>query len=154
MIEPTHDDRMMRRAIEVAMRNPKYPFGAVLVDRESGKVVAEGVNNSNESPMLHGEIAAIQHFAGKASALEWSRVCLYTTAEPCCMCQGAVVWTGISRVVFGTSIDTLISLGWRQIPISAAEVASRTPGNHCEILGGVLERECDDLFRAAKDHVS
>jgi tRNA(Arg) A34 adenosine deaminase TadA len=145
---------MMRRAIEVAMRNPECPFGAVLVDRETGEVVAEGINSSSQSPVLHGEIDAIQNFAVKRSRVDWPNLCLYTTAEPCCMCQGAALWAGISRVVFGTSIDTLIRLGWRQIHISAAEVVSRTPGAQCEISGGVLEQECDALFRAAKDHVS
>jgi tRNA(Arg) A34 adenosine deaminase TadA len=145
---------MMRRAIEVAMRNPECPFGALLVDRETREVVAEGVNSSNRSPVLHGEIDAIQNCAARRSRADWSNLCLYITAEPCCMCQGAALWAGISRVVFGTSMDTLTRLGWRQIHISADEVVSRTPGAQCEIVGGVLERECDALFRAAKDHGS
>jgi tRNA(adenine34) deaminase len=81
--------------------------------------------------------------------VNWSRLCLYTTAEPCCMCQGAILWAGIRRVVFGTSIETLRKLGWRQIEIPAAEVVRRTPLAQCELIGAVLERECDDLFRAA-----
>jgi tRNA(Arg) A34 adenosine deaminase TadA len=149
-----HDELLMRRAIEVANQNPECPFGALLVDRETGEVVAEGVNGSDRSPVLHGEIDAIQNCAVGRPNADWSNLCLYTTAEPCCMCQGAALWAGISRVVFGTSIDTLIGLGWRQIHISASEVVSRTPGAQCEIVGGVLELECDALFRAAKDHVS
>jgi tRNA(Arg) A34 adenosine deaminase TadA len=145
---------MMRRAIEAAMKNPKWPLGAILVDRENGEVVAEAVNRSNQPPLLHGEIDAIQNCAASRPNADWSNLCLYTTAEPCCMCQGAALWAGISRVVFGTSIDTLIRLGWRQIHIPAGEVVSRTPGAHCEIVGGVLERACDALFRAAKDHLS
>jgi tRNA(Arg) A34 adenosine deaminase TadA len=45
----------MRRAIEVARGNPKAPFGAVLVDRFTGRVIAEGLNRSHESPSSHGE---------------------------------------------------------------------------------------------------
>jgi tRNA(Arg) A34 adenosine deaminase TadA len=149
-----HDERLMRRAIEVANQNPECPFGSLLVDRETGEVVAEGVNSSNRSPVLHGEIDAIQNCAVSRPNADWSSLCLYTTAEPCCMCQGAILWAGISRVVFGTSIDTLIRLGWRQIHISAAEVVSRTPDAQCEIVSGVLERECDAPFRRVKDDVS
>ena len=154
MIEQTQDENLMRRAIEVASRNPRCPFGAVLVNSANGEIVAEGLNNSEASPVLHGEIDAIQRCADKLPTVDWSNLWLYTTAEPCCMCQGAILWAGIRRVVFGTSIDTLKRLGWRQIDISAAEVVSRTPNAQCEIVGGVLERECDGLFRAAKDHVS
>ena len=33
-----------------------------------------------------------------------SQLVLYTTAEPCPMCQGAISWSGIGTVVSGTSI--------------------------------------------------
>ena len=75
---------------------------------------------------------------------------LYTTAEPCCMCQGAILWAGIPEVVFGTSISTLQRLGWHQIDIPAEEVVRRTPFAECALIGGVLEHECDELFVAAK----
>ncbi len=65
------------------------------------------------------------------------------------MCQGAILWAGVSRVVFGTSIDTLKHLGWKQIDISAAEVIQRTPEAECHLVGGVLEQECNALFLAA-----
>ncbi|MGL4423345.1 MAG: nucleoside deaminase, partial [Gemmataceae bacterium] len=71
------------------------------------------------------------------------------------MCQGAILWCGISRVVFGTSIRTLQQLGWKQIDILAEEVVRRAPGYQCEVVGGVLADECDPLFAnapAAKSH--
>ena len=151
MIEQTQHEDLMRRAIEVALRNPRCPFGAVLVDSANGEIVAEGLNNSQASPLLHGEIDAIGRCAAELPTVEWSNLWLYTTAEPCCMCQGAILWAGIRRVVFGTSIGTLKSMGWRQIDISAAEVVKRTPDAQCELVGGLLESECDALFCASKD---
>ena len=143
------DEAFMRRAIEVARGNPACPFGAVLVDADTLEVVCEGLNRTQASPVRHGEIEAIERCAVERSAVEWSRLWLYTTAEPCCMCQGAILWAGIRRVIFGTSIETLQKLGWRQIEIPAAEVIHRAPQVQCELIGAVLERECDDLFRAA-----
>jgi len=77
------------------------------------------------------------------------RVALYTTAEPCPMCQGAVLWSGIGTVVYGTSIRFLQSQGWRQIDILAEEVVRRSPSWECTVIGGVLEQECNALFEAA-----
>jgi tRNA(Arg) A34 adenosine deaminase TadA len=65
------------------------------------------------------------------------------------MCQGAILWAGISEVVFGTSIRTLKQMGWKQIDIAAEEVTRRTAFAECRLIGGVLEAECDQLFRRA-----
>ena len=143
-----HED-YMRRAIAAARRSPQAPFGALLVDASTGETVAEGVNRWRENPTWHGEIDAINRSAAGRPAVDWSRLRLYTTAEPCCMCQGAILWAGIPEVFFGTSIRTLIRLGWRQIDIAADEVVRRSDVSACRITGGVLEAECDALFEAA-----
>jgi tRNA(Arg) A34 adenosine deaminase TadA len=139
----------MRRALEIAHRNPDAPFGALLVDRETGRIVAEGLNRWQENPTWHGEIDAINRCAADCPDVTWSGLRLYTTAEPCCMCQGAILWAGIPEVVFGTSIRTLQRLGWNQIDLRAEEVTRRAPFAPCTLFGGVLELECDALFQAA-----
>jgi len=100
----------MRRAIEVAQSNPRHPFGSVIVDSTSEAIVAEGFNQSSQNPTLHGEMDAINNYASSGGT-NWSRLTLYTTAEPCPMCMSAVLWTGIGCVVYGTSIPTLMELG-------------------------------------------
>lgn len=139
----------MRRAIALTAHCPELPFGAVIVDRDSGAVVAEGWNKSVANPAWHGEIDALNRLAESASLQSGSRLILYTTAEPCPMCQGAILWSGIEAVVFGTSIPFLQKKGWRQIDIRAAEVVRRSPGWSCAVIGGVLEEECNALFEAA-----
>ena len=145
---PGHE-RFMRRAIALAGNNPKYPFGALLVDAAKASVVAEGWNRSAQNPTWHGEIDAINQCAAKYPAIDWTKLILYTTAEPCPMCQSAVAWADIGIVVFGSSIPYLNSLNWSQIDIRAEEVARRTPFRKCAIIGGILESECNALFRAA-----
>jgi tRNA(Arg) A34 adenosine deaminase TadA len=142
-------ERFMRRAIALAGNNPKYPFGALLVDAANSSVVAEGWNRSAQNPTWHGEIDAINQCAAKYPGIDWTKLILYTTAEPCPMCQSAVAWAGIGMVAFGSSIPYLKSLNWSQIDIRAEEVAKRTPFRKCAIIGGILERECNALFRAA-----
>lgn len=142
-------ESFMRLAIEVAGANPAQPFGAVLVHRQTGRVVARGVNRTSQNPTWHGEIDVINQHAVHAGP-PWRELDLYTTAEPCPMCQAAILWAGIARVVYGTSIAGLKALGWNQIDIDCREVTRRTPFIDCEIVGGVLEAECDRLFRDAR----
>lgn len=143
------DDEYMRRAIRLAGNVPKYPFGALLVDQKGGVVIAEGWNRSANNPTWHGEMDAINKCAESHPKIDWSRLTLYTTAEPCAMCQGAVAWTGISRVVFGSSIPFLKGLNWWAIDIRAEELAHLAPFRSCTVVGAVLEEECNKLFKAA-----
>ena len=143
-------ERFMQEAIACAKQVPTRPFGAVIVVAERAEVIARGFNRSHVSPSFHGEIDVINRCAENHPKIEWNGLVLYTTAEPCPMCQSAIQWAGISMVVFGSSIPFLKSLGWNQIDIRAEDVAGKTPFNKCEILGGVLEKECDELFLDAK----
>ncbi len=143
-------DRFSRKAIEISRGNPAAPFGAVLVETRTGQIVAEGLNRSHEDPTAHGEIEVIRRAAATHPATPWADVTLYTTAEPCCMCQGAILWAGVEEVVFGTSIRRLQELGWHQIDLDAREVARRAPFAECRITGGVLREVCDRLFERAE----
>ena len=147
LVEPD-DETHMRRAIRLAANNPKYPFAAVIVDEEK-KVVGEGWNRSAQNPTWHGEMDAINKCAAAHPRIDWTRLTLYTTAEPCAMCQGAVAWAGIKRVVFGSSIPFLKSVDVWAIDIRAEELARLAPFRKCTVVGGVLEEECNRLFRAA-----
>ena len=147
LAEP-EDESYMRRAIRLAGNNPKYPFAAVLVDEEK-RVVGEGWNRSVHNPTWHGEMDAINKCAAAHPKIDWTRLTLYTTAEPCAMCQGAVAWAGIKRVVFGSSIPFLKSLDVWAIDIRAEELARLAAFRKCTVVEGVLEEECNKLFRAA-----
>jgi tRNA(adenine34) deaminase len=142
-------EQFMQLAINVAERNPAAPFGAVLVDRRRDVVVAEGLNQVSANPIVHGEIDAINGYAASGGG-NWHELRLYSTAEPCCMCQAAIMWAGIPEVVFGTSIDTLTELGWRQFDLRAVEVEKSTMFAKCHIVGEILTERCDQLFREAR----
>ena len=139
----------MRNAIEVARNNPRAPFGTVLVDIECNRTVIQGLNRSAENPILHGEIDAINRYANNGLN-RWDHLRLYTTAEPCCMCQSAIIWAGIPEVVFGTSIAKLVELSWNQFTLNAIDVAELASFAQCKIIGGILTDECDRLFEMAR----
>ncbi len=141
-------DEYMRLAIVMAQQVPQFPFGAVIVRRATGEVLAQGFNRSSHNPTLHGEIDVINRCAAAHAQVDWTTLDLYTTAEPCPMCQSAIEWAGIATVYFGTSIPFLQEHGWRQIDIRAEEVARRTPFRQTKVIGGILERECNALFES------
>lgn len=143
------DERYMKRAIRLAGNNEKAPFAALLVDEKRGVVVAEGWNRSVHNPTWHGEMDAINKCAASQPKIDWATLTLFTTAEPCAMCQGAVAWTGIRRVVFGSSIPFLKTLNWWAIDIRAEELSRLSSFRQCTVVGGVLEEECNQLFRKA-----
>jgi tRNA(adenine34) deaminase len=148
-------DCYMRRVIEVAHGNLDAPFGCVIADRETGDIVAEGLNDAERSPILHGETDAILRLVESRPDVDWSRLVLYTTAGPCPMYSGAILWCGIPCLVFGISLQTLRRLGLPQIDLRAEEVAGRSVYfGGFEIIDGVLEEECDALFAEIARRVS
>ncbi len=149
MLRMNNHEHYIQRAIELAANVPDFPFGALIVNRDNGQIVAEGWNKSALNPTFHGEIDAINQLVLTSPRVDGNKLVLYTTAEPCPMCQGAILWTGIEMVVFGTSIRSLQKMGWRQIDILAEEVVRRSPAWRCTLVGRVLERECDALFGLA-----
>ncbi len=144
-----NNEDYMRRAIELALQVPEFPFGAVIVRRSSGEIIAEGFNQSAISPTLHGEMVAINQCAILHHPGDWRELDLYTTAEPCPMCQSAIEWAGIETVYYGTSIPYLQKHNWWQINIRATDVIAQTSFRNSRIIGGILEAECNALFDRA-----
>ncbi len=95
---------------------------------------------------MHGEIVAINDCVERNNEVIWPELDLYTTTEPCPMCQSAIEWAGIKNVYYGTSIPYLQSLKWYQINIRAQDVSDKTPFRNTKIIGGILESECNALF--------
>jgi len=76
------------------------PIGSVLVYRN--EIIGGGHNRRVQrgSPILHGEMDALEN-AGRRSAAVYRESVLYTTLSPCAMCSGAILLYGIPRVVIG-----------------------------------------------------
>ena len=139
-------EKAMQLAINEGKKNPSYPFGAVITHAKTGEVLARGVNNSRNNPSFHGEIDCMNNYVATHGNQGWSDLILYTSGEPCPMCMSAMIWAGISGVVFASSIQTLVRAGIDQILISAQTVAQASAFYRGEIVGGVLERQADEIF--------
>jgi tRNA(adenine34) deaminase len=142
---PTPDDeRFMRLALAEAAQGD-FPFGAVIV--RDGQVLATGRNlgKITNDPTAHGEMVVIRRFLAARPASELRGTTLYTTGEPCPMCMSAILWCGISRMVFAASIDELAKV-IGQIMISSQTVADAAAFAKIAITGGVLSAEALALF--------
>lgn len=83
------------------------PFGAVVVRNQ--EIIGRGHNCVllNHDPTAHGEIMAIRDACQRLGTFSLNGCVLYTTAEPCPMCLGAILWSGIEQVFFGCDrLDT------------------------------------------------
>lgn len=83
------------------------PFGCVIV--KDGKIVGRGHNQviKNNDCTCHGEMQAIRDASRKLGTFDLSGCDLYTTAQACPMCSGAIQWARISNVYQGCNyVDT------------------------------------------------
>jgi tRNA(Arg) A34 adenosine deaminase TadA len=100
------DREHLRTAFALALRAREagnLPFGCVVADA-AGKVVIEEQNVALvpvKDPTAHAETLAAALAARRYEPGELGRFTLYSSAEPCAMCAGAIYWAGIGRVVFG-----------------------------------------------------
>ena len=110
-------DRFMKIAIDEAEKGVVAghggPFGCVIV--KDGKVIGKGHNEVllQHDPTCHGEIMAIRNTCKDLGTIDLTGCELYTTAEPCPMCLGAILWANISKVYYGCSISDTDSIGFR-----------------------------------------
>jgi tRNA(Arg) A34 adenosine deaminase TadA len=109
------DLRLLRQAIALSAESrsrKRHPFAALVADRE-GNVWVECFNDSKPptgDPTCHAERLAAAQAARVIPAEKLAECTLYTSAEPCAMCAGAIYWCGIGRVVYGLSEERLLTL--------------------------------------------
>ena len=89
------------------------PFGCVIV--KGGKIVGRGHNRVilKKDPTCHGEMEAIRDACRNLDTYDLSGCELYTTAEPCPMCLGAILWANINKVYYGCNRLDTDSIGFR-----------------------------------------
>ncbi len=118
----------MRLAINVSRLNVDRgdggPFGAAIFELESGRLISVGMNSvvRYNNCTLHGEMVAfmmaqqrVGSFTLNAPALPAHE--LYTSCEPCAMCLGATLWSGVRRVVYGAAREDASRLNFEEGPV-------------------------------------
>ena len=156
-----YDEALLRKAFDVAMRareSGDHPFGSVLAD-EDGQVLMEqgnGFLSEGRDRTAHAEKLLASRASRAFDVASLQRCTLYTSAEPCAMCAGAIYWAGIGRVVYGQTEKALkAQTGAHEenptldLPCATVFDAGQRP---TEVVGPLLEDEAtalqDDFWKA------
>lgn len=145
------DEERMRLAIRIADENVRRetggPFGAAIFERGTGQLISVGVNSvvRLNNCTLHAEMVAYQlaqrRIASYTLGAEGHPAHeLFTSCEPCAMCLGATLWSGVTRVVIGASREDAIAIGFDEGPVFA-ESFTYLRSRGVEIVEGVLRGE-------------
>ena len=123
MITPA-DEELLRRAIDIAARAVSLgdaPYGSLLAAPD-GAVLAEAHNTvrRDDDISAHPELKLARWAARELAPEVAARTTLYTSCEPCGMCAGGIVRSGLGRVVYALATDQLIGLNpgseWPVVP--------------------------------------
>jgi tRNA(Arg) A34 adenosine deaminase TadA len=123
------DEERMRVAVELArqsvLRGWGGPFGAGVFETGAGRLVAAGVNSVTRlgNSILHAETLAIMLAQARVGtyalgAGEESYL-LVTSCEPCAMCLGATLWSGVRGLVCGAAREDATAVGFDEGPVFA-----------------------------------
>jgi tRNA(Arg) A34 adenosine deaminase TadA len=130
------DEHFLRRSFDVARRaitNGNHPFGAVLVDQNRNVLIEmENGYMPAHDATAHAERLIATQACTTLSPDVLRHATLYSSAEPCAMCAGAIYWSGIGRLVYGLSEHRLRIV----------------TGNHPE--NPTLDLPCREVFRSGQ----
>ena len=147
------DELFLRRSFDVARRSlthENHPFGAILVDQNRNVLLeAENGYMPAHDATAHAErlLATLACTTLPAEVLRTAT--LYSSAEPCAMCAGAMYWAGIGRLVYGLSEHQLRKFTGNHpenptldLPCRAVFASGQRP---TEVVGPLLEDEAAAL---------
>ncbi len=160
LIEPDavykSDDRkielVIRLSRENVMRETGGPFGAAIFEADSGRLVSVGVNLvvPLNNCTLHGETVAIM--MAQARLQTWTLAAengvrheLFTSCEPCAMCLGATLWSGVKRLVFAATREDALRLNFEEGPVFP-ESYTYLADRGIDIVGGLRREEAKEVL--------
>ncbi|MHB8267742.1 nucleoside deaminase [Bradyrhizobium sp.] len=151
------DEVFLRRSFVVARRaatNGNHPFGAVLVDQHRNVLIeAENGYMPAHDGTAHAERLIATQACRTLSPDTLRQATLYSSAEPCAMCAGAIYWAGIGRLVYALSEHRLRAVTGNHpenptLDLPCREVF-RSGQRPTEVIGPMLEDEAEAVHEGA-----
>jgi tRNA(Arg) A34 adenosine deaminase TadA len=147
------DEHFLRRSFEVArhaLSHGNHPFGAILVDQNRNVLIeVENGYMPAHDGTAHAERLLATQACTTLSPDILKDATLYSSAEPCAMCAGAIYWAGIGRLVYGLSEHRLRAITGNHpenptldLPCREVFKSGQRP---TEVLGPLLEDEAEVL---------
>jgi tRNA(Arg) A34 adenosine deaminase TadA len=147
------DEFFLRRSFDVARRaltHGNHPFGAILVDRNRNVLIeAENGYMPAHDGTAHAERLLATQACTTLDADILKGATLYSSAEPCAMCAGAIYWAGIGRLVYGLSEHRLRAVTGNHPENPTLDLPCRevfgSGQRATEVVGPLLEYEAEAL---------
>jgi tRNA(Arg) A34 adenosine deaminase TadA len=124
---PGGEERMrvaLAMARENVLRDTGGPFGAALFELASGRLVAVGMNRvvPLHNSALHAEMVAFMMAQARLGSYtlggdDLPPHALYTSCEPCAMCLGATLWSGVRHVAWAATRDDANRIAFDEGPV-------------------------------------
>lgn len=152
--EQAEHGRYMAIAIEearIGASEGEQPFGAVVVRNGEVVVRCHSIKVQTSDTTAHSETRAISLATQKLKERHIPDAVFYCTCEPCPMCLGAVLNSGIKKIVMGArnqDVKTLAPLAFNFKDYSVERLAEMV-GWDLTVITDVAHQECVDLYRAA-----
>ncbi|HQK69628.1 MAG TPA: nucleoside deaminase [Bacteroidales bacterium] len=140
MQKENSDEKYMRAALEEAhkaLEKDEVPIGAVIVAGDRIVARAHNLTETLNDPTAHAEMQAITSATNFLGGKYLTGCTIYVTVEPCPMCAGALAWSQISKLVYGTGDE---KKGYTTISEKLLH-----PGT--KVKKGVLENECSEIIK-------
>ena len=153
------DEHFLRHSFEVArrsMENGNHPFGAILVDRNRNVLIeTENGYMPAHDGTAHAERLLATQACRTLEAEVLAGATIYSSAEPCAMCSGAIYWAGIGRLVYGLGEPRLRAITGNHPENPTLDLPCRavfTSGQRStEVIGPLLEGEAAALHAGIWD---
>ena len=138
------DLKYMRRALkeaQKAMEKDEVPVGCVIV--LDGVIIARAHNKkeTNNNPLGHAEMIAIQKATKKLGDWRLKDCEMYVTLEPCLMCCGALIQSRIKKVYYGAKDEK-----GGGVESLAYTFEIQGLNHYVNYEGGIMEKECQNLL--------
>ena len=136
------DELYMMQALKEAQRafdEGEVPVGAIIVMND--RIIAKGYNQVEKltDSTAHAEIIALTAAFNFLGSKYLPEATLYVTVQPCLMCSGALYWSKIARVVYGTEDD---KNGYKRVAGNTSPFHPKT-----QVTGNILQYECAFLMK-------
>ena len=112
------DEAKIRFVVELAEKNVQHetggPFAAAIFERDTDRLIAVGVNVvvPSKQSWAHAEMTAFAHAQNKLNKVALKNCVLASSCEPCAMCSGATLWSGVEKLIFGAPRKAAEEIGF------------------------------------------
>lgn len=135
-----NDEYYMRQALNEARQaydKDEVPIGAIIVCQNRIVARAHNLTEALNDVTAHAEMQAITAAENVLGGKYLTDCTLYVTLEPCPMCAGGLLWSQITRIVYGAKDKK------RGYSLYAPTILHPKT----IVVSGVLEDECAELMQ-------